>query len=204
MSAIRDAATKMPCCGASPPRFEAQVIVGPRMIDPKKWCASIRVRCDHCRHNFRFEGLTPGVFGGGQPSSVSHTGYDALLPIDVLRNEIQQRCINEADPWGAAQAAAPRKVTDDRDVFCGTPSDLAPSEPKLYDGPTEKKWDDLTLPEKAARVHDVLWKAVEAQPPSGSEPPTITIGYLFAANLCSVLNKCHLALSAEAQEEQHG
>ena len=58
---------------------------------------------------------------------------------------------------------------------------------------TPKKWDDLSLAEQAHRMAEALWAEVQSQPPRGSDPPTITIGYLFASNICGVLHKCTAA-----------
>lgn len=115
----RQAAEQMPCCGAKPPQFEAFVIVGPRMVDPKKWCASVRVRCFYCERTFKFEGLPGGVFGGGQPSTVSHHAYDALLPIEWLRNEQFERILKKTDPWPGCdkQSAAPVPLTPSPDTM---------------------------------------------------------------------------------------
>lgn len=96
---------KMQCCGSDDPKFDAQVIVMPRVADKRQWCAGVRVRCVHCKRHWRFEGLPLGVFGGMEPSSVSHMGYDALLPIAPLRIETAHRIIDEADPFEADEPA---------------------------------------------------------------------------------------------------
>ena len=58
--------------------------------------------------------------------------------------------------------------------------------------PLNETWDDLTLAKKAHRMAEALWAEVQAQPPK-ADPPTVTIGYLFAANICGVLRKFTVA-----------
>jgi hypothetical protein len=75
-----------------------------------------------------------------------------------------------------------------------------------------KRWDDLTLAEQAQRVADALWDEIKSQHPiggkthvatsvlPGDEPPTITIGYLFAANVCGVLRNAASTIESQASE----
>lgn len=57
----------------------------------------------------------------------------------------------------------------------------------------KKKWDDMTLAEQAESVRESLWAIVKETRPGTN--PTVTIGYLYAANICGVLRKCGEALA---------
>lgn len=82
--------------------FEAEVLIMPRMIDATKKCANVRVWCADCGLHFRFEGLPGGIFGGGQPATISHMAWDAVLPIapmDIRQSKIvAETCPPESAP----------------------------------------------------------------------------------------------------------
>lgn len=78
--------------------FESEVIIGPRIANPDKRCATLRVRCSDCGTHFRFDGLTTGVFGGDTPSAFPHMGFSVILPIEELTPSAC-RIIDETSPF---------------------------------------------------------------------------------------------------------